>query len=155
MEPEHPPGQDPPAAFLSFLLADLGREPEGQAGGSGRAAVGKTAGVDEKAQAGGFFLRGCFPLRDITAASMATSTTSGPVIPDPMQPTARQTCQAVPPTRLSPLSSQLDTQGPDAEDLGVGTKNSIYCSCLQRTPKLANPQAGVGAESSSQSEARL
>ena len=52
MEPQNPPGQDPPAAFLSFLLAILGPEPEGQAGGSWRAAVGKTAGVDEKAQAG-------------------------------------------------------------------------------------------------------
>lgn len=115
--------------------------------------MGKTAEVDEKAQAGGFFIMGCFPLGDIMAASMTTSTTSGPVIPDPMQPMARQTCQAVPPTRLSPLSSQLDTQGPDAEDLGVGTKNSIYCSCLQRTPKLGNPEVGVGAEPSSQSEA--
>ena len=52
MEPQYPPGWDPPAVFLSFLLANLGPEPEGQAGGSWRAAVGKTAEVDEKAQAG-------------------------------------------------------------------------------------------------------
>ena len=52
MEPQYPPGRDPPAVFLSFLLANLGLEPEGQAGGSWRAAVGKTAEVDEKAQAG-------------------------------------------------------------------------------------------------------